>query len=422
MNKMASKRLLILGGMRLSCEIVDKAREMGVTTVVADYNEPENSPAKRIADEHYPLNITDVDAVVEFIKEKHIDGVIVGFNDMLLPYYADICERSNLPCYGNKEQFELLTDKKLYKSLCKEFGVPVIEEYDESSPDIKYPVIVKPTDDSGSRGIYICYNHDELAAGIEKAKQRSKSGSYIIERYIDAEEVTVFWVFQDGKHYLSAVADRHIKKNGGKNELPQPVGYTFPSKYLQNYRKEVEENAKRMFRHINIKDGMLFMQCKIENGTALLYDMGYRLTGSLEYKVLDRVCGYDPLRMMIAFALTGSMSEPQLEQKVEPDFPKAAFNVSCLCKQGTIERYAGLDDVLKMPEVIDVAISHEAGESITPEMIGRLSQIGVRILGCVETKADLYPAMNRINKTIRIISDTGEDLLLPGIEEKDIAG
>ena len=95
MNKeLIGKRLLIMGGMRISCEIVRKAKEMGIVTIVADYNPVEKSPAKVIADEALNLNITDVDAVVKTIEEKRIDGVLVGFNDMLLPFYAEICQRT----------------------------------------------------------------------------------------------------------------------------------------------------------------------------------------------------------------------------------------------------------------------------------------------------------------------------------------
>ena len=82
-NKLKGRRLLILGGMRFSCEIVNKSREMGVHTIVADYNKIEDSPGKQIADEDADLSVTDVDAVVAYINKHNIDGVFVGFNDML---------------------------------------------------------------------------------------------------------------------------------------------------------------------------------------------------------------------------------------------------------------------------------------------------------------------------------------------------
>ena len=421
-NKLKGRRLLILGGMRFSCEIVNKSREMGVHTIVADYNKIEDSPGKQIADEDADLSVTDVDAVVAYINKHNIDGVFVGFNDMLLPFYADICKKAGLPCYGTKEQFETLIAKDQYKALCRQFGVPTIPEYDINDTDIKYPVLVKPVDSSGSRGITICHNREELETAVETGRKASKTGKVLIERYMDGREVTVFWTFQDGNYYLSGFANRHVKHNQGDDVIPLPVGYTFPSVYLPKYRKEVEENCKRMFQHMGIKDGMMFMQCKVEDGTCYVYDLGFRLTGSLEYKILERVCGYNPLEMMICFALTGKMGEESIAEKAVPEFKTPAFNVSCLCAPGTIKEITGVEKVKQMAEVEDAVLAHVPGETITEQMRGLLAQITVRVLGSVPTKNDLLPTMQRIDNTIHIVGENGEDLLLSGIEYSDIEG
>lgn len=424
MNKynLKGKRLLILGGMRISCEIVRTARRMGIYTLVADYNKIEDSPGKQMADEAVDLSVIDVDAVVNYVKNNNIDGVFVGFNDMLLPYYAEICEKAGLPCYGTKEQFDTLIAKDQYKALCRQFGVPTIPEYSIDDENIKYPVLVKPVDSSGSRGITICHNRQELEAAVEVGKKASKTEKVLIERYMDGREVTVFWTFQDGNYYLSALANRHVKHNQGDDVIPLPVGYTFPSVYLPKYRKEVEENCKRMFSHLGLKDGMMFMQCKVEDGTCYLYDLGFRPTGSLEYKILKRVCGYDPLEMMICHALTGKMGSEDIADKANPMFSAPAFNVSCLCAPGTIKAITGVDIVKALEEVEDAVIAHMPGETITEKMRGLLAQITVRVLGSVNKKEDLLQIMQKINNTIHIIGENNEELTLPGIEYSDIEG
>ncbi len=411
-----------MGGMRLSCEIVRKARAMGIHTIVADYNEIKDSPGKQIADEAVEVSVTDVDAVVKVIRDYHIDGVFVGFNDMLLPYYADICEKAGLPCYGTKEQFETLIAKDKYKELCRQFGVPTIPEYSIDDENIQYPVLVKPVDNSGSRGITICHNHQELVEAVAVGRKASKSDKVLIERYMDGREVTVFWTFQDGNYYLSALGNRHVKHNQGQDVIPLPVGYTFPSVYLPKYRAEVEENCKRMFRYLGIKNGMMFMQCKVEDGTCYVYDLGFRLTGSLEYKILERVCGYNPLEMMIEFALTGKMGEESIAYKAVPEFKTPAFNVSCLCAPGTINKITGINEVKSMAEVEDVVIAHTPGETITEDMKGLLAQITVRVLGSVSSKDDLLPIMQKIDDMIHIKGEDNEELLLAGIEFSDIDG
>lgn len=420
--ELKGKRLLILGGMRFSCEIVKKAQAMGVYTLVADYNKVEDSPGKQIADEAVDLSVIDVDAVVSFVKGNQIDGVFVGFNDMLLPYYAEICEKTGLPCYGTREQFDTLIAKDKYKALCRQFGVPTIPEYDINDTDIQYPVLVKPVDNSGSRGITICHNRREMEDAVEIGRKASKTDKVLVERYMDGREVTVFWTFQDGNYYLSAMGNRHVKQNQGVDVIPLPVGYTFPSIYLKKYRDEVEENCKKMFRFLGIKDGMMFMQCKVENGTCYLYDLGYRPTGSLEYKLLNKVCGYDPLEMMIQFAITGKMGEEDIASKVHPEFPQPAYNVSCLCAPGTIKEIVGIDEVKALDGVEDVVVAYNPGDTITEQMRGLLAQITVRVLGVVSTKEDLLPTMRRIDNAIHIVGEKGEELMLSGIDYDDING
>ncbi|MBR6159706.1 MAG: hypothetical protein IKQ40_05335, partial [Lachnospiraceae bacterium] len=176
------KRLLILGGSRISCEIVRHARAMGVTTGVTDWYPIERCPAKAMADEAYFESTADTDAMEKLVKEKKFDGVITGFTDSVLPYYADICDRTGLPAYGTRQQFEIFIDKKKYKELMRQNDVPTIPEYtvntenfDESTKDIIYPVIVKPSESSGARGITVCNTKEELKDAIGFAAETSES-------------------------------------------------------------------------------------------------------------------------------------------------------------------------------------------------------------------------------------------------------
>ena len=226
-----NKKLLILGGDSFSIDIVKTAKSMGVYTIVTDWYDVKRSPAKLVADEYWNISIEDYDLLSQKIKECGVDGIFTGFTDSYLLPYQHLCEINNLPAYGTKNQFEILTNKSLYKEWCRRFGVPTIQQYDITSEDIHYPVIVKPVDGSGSRGLQICNNYEELQVAIVEAKKASKQGEIIIERYMTGREVTIFWTFVDGEYYLSAIANRHVKHNQGNDVIPLPVGYTFPSVY-----------------------------------------------------------------------------------------------------------------------------------------------------------------------------------------------
>ena len=426
-EQLKGKRLLVLGGTRISCEIVRKAKSLGLVVGLAFYNPVEKSPGKLIADEHYEVSILDVDAVVDLVKTAKFDGILTGFSDMLLPYYAEICEKANLPAYGTKGQFETFIDKKRYKSLCRMFDVPTVEEYDitEDSFDplnIKFPVLVKPSDSSGSRGITICNSPDDFSDAVSKAKKNSKEGGVLVERYMTGREVTVFWLFIDGEYYLTTIGNRHVKKNQGDEIIPLPVGYTYPASITPKYRAEIEENAKKMFAYAGIKNGMMFMQCKVENEIPVVYDIGYRLTGSLEYINLAQSCGYNPLEMLIHFAVTGKMVNDNCSDLIRPEQMKPSYNVSVLAAPGIIQTIEGVESVKATSSVSDVVIEHYPGEEITEQMRGLLAQITVRILGTVDSKDELYETMKKVEQTIRIFSTEGKTMNLPGIEREDIEG
>ena len=116
--KYAGKRLLILGGSRISCEIISRARKMGIRVGVTDWYPLEKSPAKQMADEAYYESTANIPGIVELVKKQKFDGIITGFTDSVLPYYAEACGVLGFPSYGTKEQFTLFTDKKRTSSCC----------------------------------------------------------------------------------------------------------------------------------------------------------------------------------------------------------------------------------------------------------------------------------------------------------------
>lgn len=425
-SDLAGKRLLVMGGTRISCEIIKRAKKYGIFVGVADYNTIEQSPGKKIADAAYDVDACDVNKMSELVRREKYDGLLCGFADVLLPFYADICESVGLPAYGTREQFETFINKDRYKALCRQFDIPTIEGYEmkngEEVPEnlaILLPVLVKPADNSGSRGIKICNNWDEVSIAVENAKKHSKSGHVLVERYLSGKEVTVFWLFKDGKHYLTAIGNRHIKSNQN-GVIPLPVGYTFPASVTEKYINEIKPRVLKMFEYVGIQNGMMFMQCKVEKDTCVVYDIGYRLTGSLEYAILDTICGYNPLDMMIRYAITGSMGEELIENKVDPFFHGTyGYNVSILSTTGIIEKILGCDKVMQQPGTIDVVKAHVPGEEITEEMRGLLSQITVRILGTAQSINDMKRRMRAAYDTIHIIGQYGQELKLSGLEEAD---
>lgn len=412
-------KLLILGGTKISCEIVKQAQKMGYYTVVADYNEPVDSPAKLIADEHFIISATDVDAVVELIKREHINGVMVGFADVLLPSYAEICRKAGLPSLATKEQFELFTDKNQYKKLLQKYGVPTPDSFEVHLGEtvdthrIQYPIIIKPSDSSGARGCVICNNEYEFNIALSESLKFSRNETVIIEEYIHGREVTAFYLIQNGIPYFTALGNRHIENYQAEGTLPLPVGYSYPSELTESYQKNIAPKVDAMLRGEGIENGMMFMQCVVHDGVPKVYDIGLRLTGTLEYYMLEKTCGFNPLEMMIRFAVTGSMSE-SIENKVDPFLHGYyGWNVSALMKPGIVDSIEGLDNIRTIDDLLAAVVSHEVGTELFETDRGLLKQICCRFLGASNDYLHMKRTIDEIRAEFDVKNKNGDSLLLP---------
>lgn len=418
------KKLLILGGTALSKEIIKQAQSRGAYVIVTDYLE--DSPGKKIADESFMISTTDVNEVVNLIKNENIDGILTGFIDSMLPYYQEICDKTGLPCYITKEQIEITTNKVKFKELCKKHNIPVVEEYQVSYPfldseieKLEFPVLIKPVDNSGARGIYICNNVNELKEKYKESLSFSPSKQVIVERYMTSKEVTIFYVIQDGEISLTAMADRYTKNRQG-GIIPLPVGYVFPSNFINKYQESLDSKVMEMFKGIGVKNGMIFIQSFVEDGQCIFYEMGYRLTGSLEYKITSKINDNNPLDMMIGFALTGSMNPKKDSVKINPNFNVWGCNLTFLVKPGEIGKISGINEVSLIQEVLDVVTLYEEGDIIPNSAIGTLRQAAIKVFAIGDSKKNLLKVIEEISKAINVQSKTGENMLLDPLYTNEI--
>jgi biotin carboxylase len=410
------KKLLILGGTKLSCEIIKTAQKFGVYVIVTDYLE--NSPGKKIADETHMISTTDIQGIVDLIKRRQIDGMLTGFIDSMLPYYSEICKKAGIPCYGTNEQFEITTDKVKFKNECRNFEIPVVEDYQINFPfnkaeieNLEYPVLIKPVDNSGARGIFICNNANDLIDKYPISLSFSKTNRVLIERYIISQEATIFYLIQNGEIVLSSMADRHLKNKQG-SIIPLPVAYTFPSKHLIQYQEDLHFKVMEMFKSIGLKNGMIFIQSFIENGKCIFYEMGYRLTGSLEYKIIEKMNSLNPMELIINHALTGKMCDQNIKSIINPNYSKFGFNITFLAKPGKIAKIVGIEEVKALDNIIDVVQTYDEGSVISNAALGTLEQVVIRVFGVTDTKNEMIDLMNKVHDLISVSSESGEDMLL----------
>lgn len=154
------KKLLMLGTSQGSCEMIRIARAKGIYTIVTDFDLPEKSIGKLIADEYWMINTADMDALEKRCREEQIDGVVCGVSEFNLERTMELTERLGLPCYCTPEAWHFSRNKHDFKKLCKVIGVRMAEDYQLSNPPmdeelskVKFPVVVKAINLSANRGM-----------------------------------------------------------------------------------------------------------------------------------------------------------------------------------------------------------------------------------------------------------------------------
>lgn len=406
------KKILILGANPETAALVKKAKQMGIFTIVTDYLP--NSYAKKFADKAYDIDGLDVDGLVNLVKEEKIDGVMVGTADPLIPSYYELCKRLDLPCYVTKEALEVFTNKRILKEVCKKFGINGVPEYTKEeikeNINVKYPILIKPVDGRSGKGMTVCRSASEVPAAIDEALASSRCHDYIIERYMECEDVFMYYTFVDGKYYLSAMADRSSYKDQ-EGKAPVVSGAVYPSQYVDLYMNTVHEKMSQLFQYLKIKNGVFLIQAFVEDGKFYVYDPGFRLQGAAPHILINEINHFDQREFLLNFALGQDVNLKEIEQKNDVLFQrKVGASKTILLKKGIIKKIVGIDQVGRFPEVVAVTQRLFEGEEVN--MIGTEQQILVRFHIVCETKEALKDLIQKIEETIGVWDVNGNDMCI----------
>jgi biotin carboxylase len=410
---LTGKKLLILGGAATSIDIVEAARRLGVYTIVTDWYDTKRSPAKLVADEYWNEEIFKPERIAELIKEHHVDGVFTGFTDSYLLQYQRICELSGLPCYATKEVFEMTMDKAKFKQLCRDNGVPVIPEYelatfDPNTISDNNKVIIKPVDNSGSRGVILCKKPEDFQKCLEYALSFSEKKLVVIEKYMEMDSITISYIIQDGVITVSTVNDRYVHK--APNGSAVACRSVYPSQYMKGFMENVNDKLCSMFRKIGVKNGIISIQFFTDGTNFYALEMGHRLTGGQHYAITKVENGTNSLDQLIHFAITGSMADYSIAEKENPYFKHVYCHLYILGKQGKIARFEGLDYLKSLPGLLHFSQKKMVGDTIGPDGTAAQKVVGVHLQ--MKDRNDLTRIMQDIQKEFHFYDEDGNDLTL----------
>lgn len=348
-------KLAVIGGSYLQLPLVLKAKEIGHE--VHCFSWKDGAVCEEHADYFYPISILEKEEILDVCRKIRIDGIVSIASDAAVGTVNYIA--SKLGLIANPVEYtEMTTDKYSMRKQLQECGLPcpkfiaAVDKCDLSG--FRYPLIVKPTDRSGSRGVEVVTHENYLDSAVRHAQHESFTGSAIVEEYIPGHEISVESISYEGKHYILQITD---KKTTGAPHFVE-LEHHQPSGLAHDIQDRVKEIVLKALDALNIRYGASHSELKItEDREIYIIEIGARMGGDFIGSTLVSLStGYDFLKGVIQVAL-GEFENPAITEK-------KCSGVYFLCKE--TERLK--DTILnkdRYPEIIDAEIFDNELREIT---------------------------------------------------------
>jgi len=405
------EKLLILGSDFGTISVVKEAHKIGMHVIVADLME--KSPSKDEADEAWLISTTDLDTLEKKCKECGVSAIMFGASDFNISNCRNLCKKLSLPIYcDNDETWEVARNKRLFKSICKKVGAPIATDYefndnqlDKVINTINYPVVVKPSDKSGNRGMSYCSNGEDLRKAYKFARSISDQ-SIIVERQLKGEEYNVHYVLAEGEARLLYFSSTHHEPGYASNL------YSFKnttSCHLKQYTKEVNESVKKVFKEAGCKEGIVWVDImRDEDGKFYLLEMGYRFGGVMTYRPYAYVSGFNTIKWMLDISRGVKHGINDLPPELSQAYRGCAASYHLFTKHsGVVKTITGVELLEgKENEGIFVDMPKRAGATVREKAtMGLIGIYGKDI-------DDLCDKLSFINSSLSIKDDIGDDLVI----------
>lgn len=307
------KKILLLGGSAQQVPAIEKAKELGYYTVLCDYL-PDN-PGRYAADKFYPVSTTDREAVLKAALDEAVDGVLAYASDPAAPTAAYVAEKMGLP--GNPyESVEILCNKDKFRGFLREhgFNTPKSEGYADREKALagmdafELPVIIKPVDSSGSKGVTVLHSWEGLPDAVDYAFSFSRSHRIIMEEFIEKKHEYLIGgdvLINNGKVVLWGLLNCH--RDGNVNALV-PVGKSYPVLLDKTDINAVRETIQKMVDVLGLKSGLINVELVIDkNNKVWPIDVGPRAGGNMIPDLLGLIFGFNVVEMAVVAAMGESV-------------------------------------------------------------------------------------------------------------------
>ena len=315
--------LAIIGASYLQLPLIKKAKEMGYTTHVFAW--AANDVGEKEADFFYPISIVDKDEILAKCQEVGICGVCSIASDLAVITVNYVANKMGLNA-NSMHATSISTNKHLMREAFEKHGDPSPRSYlvdgntDFDGLDITFPAIVKPTDRSGSRGIYKINSRDEIKDAVKSALKEGFEKKALVEEFAEGQEYSVEYVSYHGKHHFLALT---LKYTTGAPHFIE-TGHLEPAPVDDETLSKVKAVVEHALNSMEITEGASHSELKIDdNGNIKIIEIGGRMGGDcIGSDLVHYSTGIDFAKAVIDVACG---KEPNLNPDQEPQSARVVF-------------------------------------------------------------------------------------------------
>lgn len=385
------KKLMIMGAGIYQVPLIRRAKEMGIYTIAVSI--PGNYPGFAVADEVCHINTVDYEAVLQVAREKQIDGIVTAGTDVAVITIGKVCDELGLKGLSF-EAAKIASDKMLMKECYEKYGVRsarfrrvgLEEDPRDAIGGLRYPLIFKAVDSSGSRGITRVNDPAGIAGAVAAVKQTTRKNYYIVEEFLEGEEFGAQAFVYDGKvQFVLPHGDYVFMGDTGV-----PVGHFAPYELSREMARDVFDQTEKAIRAMKLDNCAINADFIMKDNKTYVLEIGGRSGATCLAELVSIYYGYDYYEKIIQAALGEA-----------PDFPQdhAVPNASKLLMSGrdgvirSIANHNGPDD-----HIYEVMFDYTVGDAVKKFHVGpnRIGHVITKGKTLQEATEALERAMNHI--------------------------
>lgn len=303
------KKILLLGGSAQQIVAIETAKRLGLFTVLCDYL-PDN-PGQHHADRFYPVSTTDKEAVLQLAQQEQVSCVLAYASDPAAPTAAYVAERMGLPA-NPYASVETLCNKDKFRAFLsahgfhtpQAMGFQSREDAIAKSESFSFPVLVKPVDSSGSKGVTVLRDRNGLETAVDFAFSFSRGHRIVIEEYVEKKHPYLIGgdIFvSDGRVILWGLMNCH--RDPHVNPLV-PVGKSYPPALEPADLAAVKKTLQRLVTELGIRFGPMNVELIVDRKNRVFpIDIGPRSGGNMIPDLLSMIFACDVVELTVRAAM-----------------------------------------------------------------------------------------------------------------------